>query len=83
MNAVLQVFPTTVEGLIESIVDQHSGNAHICTFKRLCVLYCSIKIHTVTHICRRRIIRIFLSAGNHIRCGACAYKNNKAMYGKR
>ena len=26
---------------------------------------------------------LFLSAGNHIRCGACAYKNNKAMYGKR
>ena len=68
-NKIIQLLQSTAGMLIFALL---SG-----------VLYCSIKIHTVTHICRRRIIRIFLSAGNHIRCGACAYKNNKAMYGKR
>ena len=70
-NKIIQLLQSTVGMLIFALL---SGCAYYIVV---------LKLHTVTHICRRRIIRIFLSAGNHIRCGACAYKNNKAMYGKR
>ena len=77
-NKIIQLLQSTAGMLIFALL---SGCAYyIVVIIKYEVLHAK---HTVTHICRRRIIRIFLFAGNHIRCGACAYKNNKAMYGKR